>query len=97
MTRRPPISKRTDTLFPYTTLFRSAGARLGARGTNQVRAEELGKDLLRMDGEHPALVHFPPALVGSSDPGLVWSGWPGLRREDRGRGSARGDPALHRP
>src|SRR3546814_11425650 len=23
MTRRPPISKRTDTLFPYTTLFRS--------------------------------------------------------------------------
>src|SRR3546814_13590584 len=24
MTRRPPRSKRTDTLFPYTTLFRSA-------------------------------------------------------------------------
>src|SRR3546814_3953230 len=23
MLRRPPISKRTDTLFPYTTLFRS--------------------------------------------------------------------------
>src|SRR3546814_5924932 len=23
MIRRPPISKRTDTLFPYTTLFRS--------------------------------------------------------------------------
>src|SRR3546814_14639136 len=23
MTRRPPISTRTDTLFPYTTLFRS--------------------------------------------------------------------------
>src|SRR3546814_20220595 len=28
MTRRPPISTRTDTLFPYTTLFRSAGRRL---------------------------------------------------------------------
>src|SRR3546814_2716158 len=26
MSRRPPISTRTDTLFPYTTLFRSAGA-----------------------------------------------------------------------
>src|SRR3546814_13399793 len=26
MIRRPPISTRTDTLFPYTTLFRSAGA-----------------------------------------------------------------------
>src|SRR3546814_15602112 len=26
MIRRPPISTRTDTLFPYTTLFRSWGA-----------------------------------------------------------------------
>src|SRR3546814_9201404 len=26
MIRRPPISTRTDTLFPYTTLFRSFGA-----------------------------------------------------------------------
>src|SRR3546814_13417270 len=25
MLRRPPISTRTDTLFPYTTLFRSGG------------------------------------------------------------------------
>src|SRR3546814_1007830 len=25
MTRRPPRSTRTDTLFPYTTLFRSSG------------------------------------------------------------------------
>src|SRR3546814_4678358 len=32
MIRRPPRSTRTDTLFPYTTLFRSAGAaaRVGA-------------------------------------------------------------------
>src|SRR3546814_19052705 len=28
MTRRPPRSTRTDTLFPYTTLFRSVGADL---------------------------------------------------------------------
>src|SRR3546814_2336038 len=28
MIRRPPRSTRTDTLFPYTTLFRSPGARL---------------------------------------------------------------------
>src|SRR3546814_6139750 len=27
MIRRPPRSTRTDTLFPYTTLFRSDGAR----------------------------------------------------------------------
>src|SRR3546814_742155 len=30
MIRRPPRSTRTDTLFPYTTLFRSVGARLAA-------------------------------------------------------------------
>src|SRR3546814_5261656 len=32
MIRRPPRSTRTDTLFPYTTLFRSALALLGVRG-----------------------------------------------------------------
>src|SRR3546814_20570726 len=34
MIRRPPRSTRTDTLFPYTALFRSAaqGARLGHAG-----------------------------------------------------------------
>src|SRR3546814_2126389 len=31
MIRRPPRSTRTDTLFPYTTLFRSAGVRPPAR------------------------------------------------------------------
>src|SRR3546814_15196781 len=30
MIRRPPRSTRTDTLFPYTTLFRSARDRAGA-------------------------------------------------------------------
>src|SRR3546814_14320863 len=30
MIRRPPRSTRTDTLFPYTTLFRSGAAGLGA-------------------------------------------------------------------
>src|SRR3546814_2126567 len=32
MIRRPPRSTRTDTLFPYTTLFRSAGAAGRAAG-----------------------------------------------------------------
>src|SRR3546814_12404364 len=30
MIRRPPRSTRTDTLFPYTTLFRSSPGKLGA-------------------------------------------------------------------
>src|SRR3546814_475076 len=33
MIRRPPRSTRTDTLFPYTTLFRSAGDRAAQPGT----------------------------------------------------------------
>src|SRR3546814_6068954 len=33
MIRRPPRSKRTDTLFPYTTLFRSPGSGMNPAGT----------------------------------------------------------------
>src|SRR3546814_5434126 len=33
MLRRPPISTRTDTLFPYTTLFRSLFERLAGGGS----------------------------------------------------------------
>src|SRR3546814_14395529 len=32
MSRRPPISTRTSTLFPYTALFRSLGAQGAERG-----------------------------------------------------------------
>jgi hypothetical protein len=42
-----------------------------ARGAHEFRAEELGENLFRVAGEHPALVHLAPALVGASDPGLV--------------------------
>src|SRR3546814_1720968 len=37
MIRRPPISTRTDTLFPYTTLFRSGTSR-GRRTTDRGHA-----------------------------------------------------------
>src|SRR3546814_15361397 len=33
MIRRPPVSTRTDTLFPYTTLFRSSGVVTDDAGT----------------------------------------------------------------
>src|SRR3546814_17909783 len=42
MIRRPPISTRTDTLFPYTTLFRSALSAEIAR----LRNERIGADEL---------------------------------------------------
>src|SRR3546814_18135740 len=52
MLRRPPRSTRTDTLFPYTTLFRSRYAREGAKVViaelNQTNgeavADEIGRD-----------------------------------------------------
>src|SRR3546814_3190407 len=51
MIRRPPRSTRTDTLFPYTTLFRSSGLsrlpdarrRRGQRGAPQRSTRRLGR------------------------------------------------------
>ena len=51
-------------------------------GATIVRAEELGEDLLRVDGEHPALVHLAPAVVGPPDPRLVRAGRQGVRRRN---------------
>src|SRR3546814_16309956 len=41
MIRRPPRSTRTDTLFPYTTLFRSAHHPLGQQATGERHAPAL--------------------------------------------------------
>src|SRR3546814_3601963 len=46
MIRRPPRSTRTDTLFPYTTLFRSPAL---TRAIKQLEAE-LGGELIRREG-----------------------------------------------
>src|SRR3546814_2204186 len=49
MIRRPPRSTRTDTLFPYTTLFRSWSMAIGAMVF-------VGDDMLiEVAGERPAL------------------------------------------
>ncbi len=66
-----------------------AGHRRGEARPHRVRAEELGDDLLPLDGEHPALVHLAPAVVGPSDPRLVRARRQGLRRRGRAGGSAR--------
>src|SRR3546814_1911384 len=49
MTRRPPRSTRTDTLFPYTTLFRSGLARPEARDERAVLDRELATDVAATD------------------------------------------------
>src|SRR3546814_2490205 len=43
MIRRPPRSTRTDTLFPYTTLFRSPAAAQRCAGRGSGRAQERGR------------------------------------------------------
>src|SRR3546814_20695514 len=46
MIRRPPRSTRTDTLFPYTTLFRSAAGEITAEmPTGSVDARLNGREL----------------------------------------------------
>src|SRR3546814_12866141 len=62
MIRRPPRSTRTDTLFPYTTLFRSIAARFWLRlkamaGAQWKEANEYHRLALIVDepdGYHPA-------------------------------------------
>ena len=49
-------------------------------GRIRIVPERFDKDLLRLDGEHPRLVHLAPALVGPSHPGVVLRR---LRRDDR--------------
>src|SRR3546814_18898589 len=44
MIRRPPRSTRTDTLFPYTTLFRSGGVGTSARGDGRAGRRRLGPE-----------------------------------------------------
>src|SRR3546814_2615885 len=56
MIRRPPRSTRTDTLCPYTTLFRSQGNRVpkdrhGDHGTAEWRCREIGAGASRSE-EH---------------------------------------------
>src|SRR3546814_17772082 len=96
MIRRPPRSTRTDTLFPYTTLFRSPEgrllARIGERETGageDVRLEALDRLLEHRD------VHrrdVPLALQTELiDFGLLGSGEARTRDEVRNAQTARND------
>src|SRR3546814_11596659 len=53
MIRRPPISTRTDTLFPYPTLFRSSETVGRRRG--RARGQELQPVLRGLEYQSPAI------------------------------------------
>src|SRR3546814_2691196 len=55
MIRRPPRSTRTDTLFPYTTLFRSATSSASARlGSNSTLRSPLDRSMSSIRGGRSA-------------------------------------------
>src|SRR3546814_16382413 len=70
MIRRPPRSTRTDTLFPYTTLFRSAG-----RNTRQVAeiALQLRADIVA-EQRHADGAEIVPHLAIDAGEGRVGGG-----------------------
>src|SRR3546814_11336920 len=61
MIRRPPRSTRTDTLFPYTTLFRS-------RDRHHQRMDDLA---VRIKRESQERVRVQPAVAPAHDEGVV--------------------------
>src|SRR3546814_7600078 len=76
MIRRPPRSTRTDTLFPYTTLFRSL---------EHLFVRPFGRE--RLPGAHLAELRAPVALAGLREAGVEEGGE--LHRE--GRSAARSE------
>src|SRR3546814_15604679 len=73
MKRRPPRSPRTDTLFPYTTLFRSTRKQRGFRiigGAQRFDAETVvvakytayDRDLMQMQRQKIIAMRFAPGF-----------------------------------
>src|SRR3546814_16794195 len=60
MIRRPPRSTRTDTLFPYTTLFRSAAVAELGRGEADLRMDRVGGILV-------LAARLPMAIIAGID------------------------------
>src|SRR3546814_14570373 len=62
MIRRPPVSTRTDTLFPYTTLFRSdivLVEAIAAIDDDVVRRQQVGEEPDRLVGNPSGREHQP--------------------------------------
>src|SRR3546814_15772924 len=78
MLRPPPISTRTDTLFPYTTLFRSGRPPTARRGSRSCPSPPVAVQVLEVLVEDPLLELLAhrcpgdlPVLAGEVAPRLV--------------------------
>src|SRR3546814_4649241 len=66
MIRRPPRSTRTDTLFPYTTLFRSAGTSLSGQALSDSVLIVLGNNWNgREIRDNGAQIRLQPGVIGA--------------------------------
>src|SRR3546814_3880634 len=82
MIRRPPRSTRTDTLFPYTTLFRS--------GRDSRRT--LTRSIRRIEKGAPSFRVAPPSLLVGRDLSPRWWAVPERRvPQPRGRREPRSE------
>src|SRR3546814_182891 len=93
MIRRPPRSTRTDTLFPYTTLFRSVVVRLAIDPPAEAPA-------LRTVVDQPQIAHRPAGLqvVPQSAPEDIECGIGAEQLPQRPPGRlSRGRPRAARP
>src|SRR3546814_12199548 len=90
MIRRPPRSTRTDTLFPYTTLFRSSGV-AGLQAALRQQGGHDGGDLLGLlaEAEAAGLVAAPGDLAAEVDGAGQQQGDTGADRD------IRAGPQLH--
>ena len=66
-------------------------------GAHQVRAQTMGKHVLRLDARYRTLVHQPPALVGPSHSCLVCAGRFGVRGSHTGRRAGTGGKEIRCP
>src|SRR3546814_15689603 len=95
MIRRPPRSTRTDTLFPYTTLFRSLGGVPGSAqehgGVAVMAACVHAPGVLRAVGRVPLLVHRQRVHVGAQADAATAAAVAVQHTDDAGAGNA----AMH--
>src|SRR3546814_5209386 len=82
MIRRPPRSNRTDTLFPYTTLFRSK--RRSRNRLRRQRIERADKDHAQ-DRRQDQVVDDQPALAADRRERRAFPHCPGPEGEQRQR------------
>src|SRR3546814_12522400 len=80
MIRRPPRSTRTDTLFPYTTLFRSTGKGLANNGVVPTFSDTSGNVTFKVRG----VIDADYVAFNESRGGYAYNGGTTFRRERLG-------------